>query len=173
MCTVYRRWVAVVALILTSIANAADPAAPTLEFIFEEHVLLGEDISVGETPMGERNIVPIIGGTFEGPGIRGSILPNGWDWQLKTAGGCFLIEADYMIKTDDGVVINVLNNGRFCESATGEHSSGLTTPVFEAPKGKYDWLNGGAYVGTLVLGETGAARAVHIRFYRAVKPSGS
>ncbi len=45
----------------------------------------------------------------------------------------------------------------------------LTTPVFEAPKGKYDWLNGGAYVGTVEGMMMDGKRAVRIRFFKAVE----
>ncbi|RZM36737.1 MAG: DUF3237 family protein, partial [Sphingomonas sp.] len=45
---------------------------------------LAGDITPGKTPRGDRNIVPITGGTFEGPGdghgIKGTIIPGGWDW---------------------------------------------------------------------------------------------
>ncbi len=53
------------------------PDTPHLEFVFEEFVTLGASIHPGETPFGERNIVPITGGTFSGPNIRGKVL-SGW-----------------------------------------------------------------------------------------------
>jgi hypothetical protein len=52
---------------------------PHLEFVFEEYVTLGASIHPGETPFGERNIVPISGGTFSGPNIRGKVMSGGWD----------------------------------------------------------------------------------------------
>jgi len=59
-----------------------------LEFAFEELVLLGTAMSPGNTAYGTRNIIPISGGTFAGPGLRGTIVPGGWDWQLTRADGC-------------------------------------------------------------------------------------
>lgn len=156
---------------LASLCVASEPAAPTLEFLFEEVVTLSPRVEAGRTPMGERGFIPITGGTFEGPGIRGKVMPGGWDWQLKTDGGCFLIEADYMIQTDDGVIINVDNRGRFCERSDGVRERGMTTPRFEAPLGKYDWLNAGAYVGTLESAGSKPGEAVRIRFYKAVPAS--
>lgn len=143
------------------------PEPPVLEFAFEEFVTLGPGQKVGATPYGERNIIPITGGSFSGPKIRGKVLPGGWDWQLRTDGGCFRIEADYMIQAEDGTIINVLNTGRFCKPSEGEMGRGLTTPVFEAPIGEHDWLNGGAFVGTLEGTEIDGKPAVHIRFYKA------
>lgn len=139
---------------------------PSLTFLFEETVLLADDILVNDTPYGKRNIVPILGGTFEGPNIKGTVMPGGWDWQLTTE-RCKKLEADYMIKTDDGVIINVLNVGRFCTTSEGKPVDPMTTPVFEAPIGKYDHLNSGAYVGTVKGTTVDGQRAVRITIYRA------
>src|SRR3569623_3212805 len=92
-------------------AQVQTRSPPALQFAFEETVTLGTAIPVGSTPLGKRNIVPITGGTFEGPGIKGTIIPGGWDWQLPRADGCAQIKADYMLKPDDGVVITVVNAG--------------------------------------------------------------
>ncbi|ESQ87833.1 hypothetical protein ABAC460_18060 [Asticcacaulis sp. AC460] len=141
--------------------------APKLVFAFEETVELADGIPVGPTALGIRNIVPITGGTFEGPGIKGTIIPGGWDWQLIRPDKCISIKADYMLKTDDGVVINVVNAGTICLPAEGApQTPGYTSPVFEAPVGKYDWLSKGAFVGTLEPAMGGPKPAVRIRFYR-------
>ncbi|HKF46017.1 MAG TPA: DUF3237 domain-containing protein [Terracidiphilus sp.] len=150
----------------------AVPPSPSLVYVYEEFVTLGPDQPVGETPEGRRNIVPITGGMFKGPRLNGRVLPGGWDWQLASSGGCFTIHADYMIETNDGVIINVRNVGTQCKSSEGKPGALLTSPVFEAPKGKYDWLNGGAYVGTLELTTVDGKRAVHIRFYQAQTADG-
>ncbi len=149
-------------------ASNAPEDSPKLDFVYEEVVTLGEALHPGETPWGERNIVPITGGTFAGPNIKGKILPGGWDWQLASKSGCHQIKADYMIQTDDGVIINVLNKGTFCPGKSEKSSRLLTGPVFEAPLGKYDWLNDGVYVGTLQGTTTVDGKpAVRIRFYKA------
>jgi hypothetical protein len=156
----------------TAFAQAPQPAEkgpsadPHLEFVFEEFVTLGPGMHPGATPYGERNIVPITGGTFVGPKIRGKILPGGWDWQLTTKTGCHSIQADYMIQADDGAIINVVNKGTFC-SGPGAPSRPLTTPTFEAPLGPHQWLNSGAYVGTLEPMTWQGHPSVHIRFYQA------
>jgi len=150
--------------------QAVSPSAapePVLEFAFEEVVTLAADIPVGRTALGERKIVPITGGTFEGPGLKGVILPGGWDWQLKRPDGCTQIKADYMLRTDDGVVINVVNSGVLCRSADGRLLTVRTSPVFEVPVGKYDWLGKSAFIGTLEPLKLPSGPAVKIRFYRA------
>jgi hypothetical protein len=144
------------------------PEPPRLEFAFEEIVTLGQAIPVGETPLGRRNIIPITGGTFSGPGLEGTIIGGGWDWQLTRSDGCTQVEADYMIKTDDGVVINVINVGTLCPPEPGSSGPAKTQPRFEAPKGKYDWLNRSAFIGTLELATDSAVPAVKIRIYKAI-----
>jgi len=153
-------------------AAAQEANVPDAEFAFEEIVKLGPAVAPGETPKGNRNIIPITGGTFEGPGfagegIKGEIVPGGWDWQLIRADGCVEIEADYFLKTDDGAVINVVNKGTLCFPEPGSAAAPARThPVFEAPLGKYDWLNRSAFVGTLELADPTNGPAVKIRFFR-------
>jgi hypothetical protein len=167
-------WLA--ALVLTGNPTpgwADDPPAvnvPRLEFAFEELVTLGAAVAPGKTAYGSRNMIPITGGTFEGPGIKGTIIPGGWDWQLTRADGCIDVHADYMLRTDDGVVINVVNNGALCLPQAGRSAGPVrTSPRFEAPMGKYGWLNQTAFVGTLetAKGPKGEP-AVRIRFFKAV-----
>lgn len=145
---------------------AQAPTAPIAEFAFEETVMLGPAQQIGDTARGGRQMIPITGGTFEGPAIKGTILPGGWDWQLRRADGCTEIEADYMIRTDDGVTINVVNKGALCPGKDGVANPVRTHPVFEAPRGKYEWLSQAAFIGTLEMASGSASPAVKIRFYR-------
>jgi hypothetical protein len=57
-------------------ASAQEAQPPRLEFAFEELATLGPAVALGETPYGNRNMIPITGGTFEGPGIKGTIVPG-------------------------------------------------------------------------------------------------
>src|SRR3569623_2355847 len=149
-------------------AQVQTRSPPALQFAFEEIVTLGAAIPVGSTPLGKRNIVPITGGTFEGPGIKGTIVPGGWDWQLNRTDGCTDVKADYMLKTDDGVIINVVNAGALCPPKDGKASPDRTEAVFEAPLGNYEWLGLTAFVVTLELATDAPGPAVRIRFYKAV-----
>ena len=149
-----------------AMAAAQDAPAPTVEFVFQETVTLGKAVEVGKTIRGERRIIPITGGHFEGPSIKGEIVPGGWDWQLTRFDGCTDVKADYFLKTDDGVVINVVNTGEICPGEKGAPAAVRTHPVFEPPLGKYEWLGRQAFVGTLGMGPASAGPAVLIRFYR-------
>lgn len=124
---------------------------PQLEFVLQLRVTLGETYSVGETQHGRRTVIPITGGTFEGPLLKGTILNGGADYQLaNTALNRTELEAIYSIKTDDGVYIHVRNRGIICG---GKDENGNPTfyfraaPQFEAPAGSpYAWMNNALFV---------------------------
>ena len=122
---------------------------PQLEFVMQLKVTLGETYSVGETPSGRRTVIPITGGTFEGPNIKGTILNGGADYQMAN-GNRTEIEAIYSIKTDDGVYIHVRNCGLICPgtSADGRPSFYFRcAPKFEAPAdSKYAWMNNALFL---------------------------
>lgn len=136
---------AIAALLLGAVAFAQMPA-PELEFAFELKVQIDGAFSVGATPHGDRFVIPITGGTFEGPAIKGDILPGGADYQLADReAGRTEVEAIYCIRTDDGVSIHVRNWGIICDGK-GEYYF-VTAPKFEAPKGsRYEWLNNRIFV---------------------------
>jgi hypothetical protein len=158
-----------IAAAIAAPAAAQQAPAPKLEFVLEEIVTLAERLPAGKTPLGERFIIPITGGTFEGPGLKGVVMPGGWDWQLMRADGCLQVKADYFLKTDDGVIINVVNTGLICPGMDGKPAPVRTHPVLEAPIGKYEWLGRTNFVGTLEpVFEGGKVNAVRIRFYKAL-----
>lgn len=144
--------------------KAASPhPVPGVEFVFEALVEIAPAQLPGATPMGGRSRVPITGGTFEGPRIKGKVLPGGADWQLRRADGTLTLDADYMIEADDGTLIHVLNHG-IASGVPGTATEYLrTTPSFEAPIGPHDWLNKAVFVGTVELAPNGAVR---IRVFR-------
>ncbi|MAW82798.1 MAG: hypothetical protein CMI63_21415 [Parvularcula sp.] len=129
------------------------PAAPKAVLAYDAIAFLEKEIPHGKTPYGERYRVPIVGGRAEGPDIKARILPGGVDWQLMRADGYLVIEADYFMETDDGAPIHVVNRGLW-HSATNDWPAdyAVTTPVFEAPVGKYDWLNRYIFTGTVAPG---------------------
>ena len=137
--------------------NVSD--APKLDFVCELKVKLKPAIVVGETPHGTRRIIPIIGGSFEGPKMKGEILEGGADWQIVRKDGVSELEAHYQIKTDDGVVIYIKNVG--LRVATPEIAAKIAKgevvspndyyfraiPKFDAPIGsKYEWMNNSIFI---------------------------
>jgi Protein of unknown function (DUF3237) len=49
---------------------------PRTEFAYEAIVEVGERRDLGASPLGHRYIIPIHGGTFEGPLLQGKVLPT-------------------------------------------------------------------------------------------------
>lgn len=149
---------------------------PQLELIFEAKVTLDPAQELGVTTYGKRRIIPITGGTFEGPNLKGTILPGGADWQTVRADGSADLEARYTLKTDDGILIYIQNKGIrhakpevLARLSKGEKVDPKeyymrTAAFFEVADGKYAWLN-----KTVVI-STGARMADHVllKFYRVL-----
>jgi hypothetical protein len=126
---------------------------PDLQLLFEAHGVLEAPMVVGATPEGLKRVVPILGGTFAGPKIRGSLVPGGADWQYVRADDVTVVEARYLLRTDDDVLIEVHNRGLrhgpeevMKRLAAGENVNPneyyfRAAPSLTAPVGKYDWLN--------------------------------
>jgi hypothetical protein len=68
-------------------------------------------MNLGRTPLGERRIIGILGGSVHGPKLNGRILPGGADWQIIRADGAADIQARYTIETDSGARILVNSDG--------------------------------------------------------------
>jgi hypothetical protein len=142
---------------------------PRMEFVYEAIVTIASPEDVGEVNSGRQRIIPITGGTFEGPALRGKVLPGAADWNLVRSDGVTVVSANYFLRTDDGVVIKIANQG--VNSSLPKPATAVpvrprfTIPSFEAPKGRYDWLNKSVFVGTLTPAAPGSVR---IRIFKLV-----
>lgn len=89
------------------------PPKPDLEYLGRWHVdLIAPVWELGESSdLGRRRIIPITGGTFEGPNFRGKILNNGADWQIVTKDGLAIIDTRYLLETDDGDYVYLQTKG--------------------------------------------------------------
>lgn len=150
------------------------PPAPGLVFAFELRVEVGAPLEVGQLPQGLRRIVPILRGTFEGPAIKGRVVPGGADWQMIGADGFSKLDTRYTLETDSGRLIYVQNGG--IRHAPPEVMQRLlrgeavdptlvyfrTVPTFETSAPELQWLTRSVFVGT---GERYPSEVV-IRFWR-------
>lgn len=108
---------------------------------------------LGKTPLGDRRIVVVTGGSFEGPKLRGTVEPGGTDWILARPDGALQLDVRLCLKTDDGALIGMsyrgyrhgptavidrLNRGEKVDSSEYYFR---TAPCFETSAPKYDWLN--------------------------------
>src|ERR1700716_2610654 len=67
--------------------------------------------SIGAVPHGTRRTVPITGGDFEGPRLRGSVLPASADWLLLRADGVLELDLRATLRTNDGGLISMRSFG--------------------------------------------------------------
>ena len=72
---------------------------------------VGALVTLGTGPYGERRYVPLGGGTVRGPELNGVLVDGGVDWQVGRADGVLDIAAHYVIRADDGALIEVQSNG--------------------------------------------------------------
>jgi len=108
---------------------------------------------LGKTPLGERRIVVVTGGRFEGPRLHGTVEPGGTDWILLRPDGALQLDVRLSLKTDDGALIGMtyrgyrhgppavidrLNRG---EPVDPSEYYFRTAPLFETSAPRYDWLN--------------------------------
>ena len=136
---------------------------PQTEFVYQAVVELAPAMNLGHSPLGERHMVPITGGTFEGPRIRGKVLPGGADRQLWRGDGVHQLDALYELQADNDDVITVRNK---VLSDPGPPPYRFSTLQIIAPDGPNGWLNHAVFVGTL---DSLAPRpAVLIRVFRVV-----
>jgi len=75
------------------------------------HVNVATVLNVGAVPHGIRRTAPLRGGTFEGPRLRGTILPASADWQLLRSDGVLEMDLRFTLQTDDGALISMTSFG--------------------------------------------------------------
>lgn len=124
------------------------------ELMWKAKVKIGTMINVGESKRGTRRVIPITGGTFSGPKIKGEVLSGGEDWQLVRPDGDTELYARYLMKTDDGTVLQILNKALMHAPAKGEEGGFYVKSVIdiEAPiESSYDYLNHAIFLGTLEM----------------------
>jgi len=124
------------------------------EMLIQENVTLAPSQSVGASKRGNRNIIPITGGTLSGR-IAGRVLMGGADYQDLDQPAT--IDARYLWQADDGEIIIVRNGGVF----------GALAPTFEARvDGPYAFLNSGRYLSSNPgMGQGGVA----LTFYESYR----
>jgi len=87
------------------------PAPPALVPMCQVRCEVGALVSLGTAKHGERRYVPLGGGTVQGPELNGTLVEGGVDWQVNRADGALEIAAHYVIRSDDGALIEVQSDG--------------------------------------------------------------
>jgi hypothetical protein len=110
-------------------------------------------VVVGDTPGPFRRVGIVPSGTFAGERLSGKVLDGGSDWQAVRSDGSTTLDVRLILQTDDGThitmayrgirhgasdVIQRLEKGEDVDPANYYFR---INPIFEAPSGKYEWLN--------------------------------
>lgn len=173
---VWRRLLACCAALGGPLMAQDTPMPPGLEYAFEVRAEVADPTVVGQVPAGLRRIIDILGGTFEGPGLKGKILPGGADWQLIADDGFTDVDARYTLETDDGQLIYVTNIGirhappeviRRLNAGEVVDQSQIyfrAVPKFETAAPELEWLMRSIFIAT---GER-YPNGVIIRFWRVL-----
>ena len=125
---------------------------------------------LGTVPHGIRSIVPVTGGDFEGPRLRGKVLPGGGDWLLLRPDGVLELDLRITLETEDHALIYMTFQGLRHGPADAIAALGRgeivdparyyfrTLPRFETSTETYAFLNRIVAVG---VGEARPDGAVH------------
>lgn len=129
------------------------------ELLFEMTLQVAPATAFGATPSGKRFIAYVTDGQFEGPRLRGRVLPGGGDWVIQRPDHVFQLDVRITLETDDGALIYTTYRGARHGSrdimrriAAGQPVQAdayyfRTTPYFETASEKYSWLGGIVSVG--------------------------
>ena len=124
----------------------------------------------GAVPHGVRTFVPVTGGDFEGPRLRGKVLPGGGDWLLLRPDGVLELDLRVTLETDDHALIYLtfqglrhgpsdaiaaLGRGEIVDPARYYFR---TVPRFETSAESYAFLN---RIVTVGVGEARPDGALH------------
>jgi len=131
------------------------------EHVMDLRLQAGTPQPFGQSDYGRRIIVPIAGGEFSGPQLRGRVLAEGSDWQLFRPDGTVRSDAHYAIQTLDGIIIQVTSRGILPSRSDG---AGRAAIRFTAPSGRLEWLNRHQF---LARAKPGRSNATH-RLYRVL-----
>lgn len=129
------------------------PAAwPPMEFLCEIDMEVDAH-DLGLTPAGRRRIVQVSAGTFDGPVLRGRVLPGGGDWLIERADGSRRLDVRITLETHDCHLIYATYAGlfygpsdvleRLAKRLPVQQTEYYfrTAPLFETASEKYAWLN--------------------------------
>jgi hypothetical protein len=126
---------------------------PKLELLATVRADLKEPLDIGATPYGTRRIYDVKGGSFEGPRLKGQVLPSGAVWLLVGPDGVGRLDVRATLQTDDGALIYTHYHGIIVLDETvaerlaegGETQFGeayfMTQPRYETGDSRYAWLN--------------------------------
>ena len=99
--------------------------------------------SLGDTPYGRRRMFHFDGGSFDGPKLKGKVLPGGGGWSLIRRDDVMEVDARLILETNGlrhgpKEVMDRLYQGEIVDPGAYYFR---TTPYFETSSEKYSWMN--------------------------------
>ncbi|GAA5089758.1 DUF3237 domain-containing protein [Nocardia iowensis] len=143
--------------------------------LFDMAIDLNPPLDIGKGPFGHRILFGAAGGSFDGPKLRGEVLPGGGDWALFRPDRAMTLDVRLTLRTHDDALIQVTYGGRWVippelrdDLADPVKSRQIdparyyfrTAPLFETGSEQYAWLNDIVCVGSGYLIEGGVAYQV-------------
>jgi uncharacterized protein DUF3237 len=132
---------------------------PQLTKVYRLEASLGDPLELGEIRGNRRRIVPLTGGTFDGPALSGRLVPGpSADWQTILPDGTALGDIRYTLATSDGGLLFVQSQSirhgapevlarlaRGEDVDPGEYTFRTATRI-ETATPELDWLNKGIFI---------------------------
>ena len=132
---------------------------PRLVTVYRLEATVGQPLDLGDVAQGHRRIVPLTGGSFQGPEISGKLLPGASaDWQIVLPDGTAIGDIRYTLRTDSGDLLYVQSRGirhgssevlarlaRGEDVDASEYTFRASTQI-ETAAPDLDWLNRGVFV---------------------------
>jgi hypothetical protein len=138
---------AVVGAVLLAGSSGAAPVEEKLqsELLFDLVFERGAATNVG-SPGGNKVVVPVSAGTFEGPKLKGAVVAPSGDAITVRQDGSSVLDLRLLLQTDDGQKILMTCRGIAYTTPDGALFARLQ-PLFETGAEKYAWLNKVVAVG--------------------------
>lgn len=138
--------------VIAELSAAFPPKPLQFRLLWEAMAKVGPRQDLGVSPLGERWIIPILGGVFRGgpgrDGFRGGILPGGADRQVLRRDGIKELDAFYEMQVDDGTILTIRNRVLLEPEGVPDRYA-LSQLRVTAPEGPWEGLNRRVIVGTL------------------------
>ena len=110
------------------------------ELLYKVDISVETGTELGKTPLGQRIVYSVKGGTFEGPKLKGKVRPTGDDWFLQIDSTTSKLDVRLVLETEDGALISNTYVGFIHNNSDGTRYWRIV-PMFETSSKKYEWLN--------------------------------
>ena len=98
--------------------------------------------------IGQRTVVAVTGGAFEGPKLRGKVMSPGADWPLAINQNLRVLDVRTLLVTDDEAKIYMTYRGLIYTPPAGQGDRyWRTVSIFETDSPRYQWLTQAVFVG--------------------------